>query len=102
MLDTSLAGQLKSLLERLTVPIELVSSLDDGPKSAELAELLTEIAAMSDKITYTRTDDDARRPSFAIRRTGIDVEVRFAGIPLGHEFSSLALALLQVGGYPSK
>ena len=102
MLDTSLAGQLKSLLERLTVPIELVSSLDDGPKSAELAELLTEIAAMSDKITYTRTDDDARRPSFAIRRTGTDVEVRFAGIPLGHEFSSLALALQQVGGYPSK
>jgi len=106
MLDTSLAGQLKSLLERLTVPIELVSSLDDGPKSAELAELLTEIAAMSDKITYARADDSddaaARRPSFAIRRTGTDVEVRFAGIPLGHEFSSLALALLQVGGYPSK
>lgn len=102
MLDTSLAGQLKSLLERLTAPIELVSSLDDGPKSAELAELLTEIAAMSDKITYSRADDDARRPSFAIRRTGTDVEVRFAGIPLGHEFSSLALALLQVGGYPSK
>ena len=102
MLDTSLAGQLKSLLERLTAPIELVSSLDDGPKSTELAALLTEIAAMSDKITYSRADDDARRPSFAIRRAGTDVEVRFAGIPLGHEFSSLALALLQVGGYPSK
>ncbi len=69
MLDTSLAGQLKSLLERLTVPIELVSSLDDGPKSAELAELLTEIAAMSDKISYSRADDDARRPSFVIRRS---------------------------------
>ena len=103
MLDASLAGQLKSLLERLTTPIELVSSLDDSSKSTELAELLTEIAAMSDKITYTRGDDDARRPSFAIRRTGADdVEVRFAGIPLGHEFSSLALALLQVGGHPSK
>jgi len=102
MLDTSLAGQLKSLLERLTAPIELVSSLDDSPKSTELAALLTEIAAMSDKITYARADDDARRPSFAIRRSGTDVEVRFAGIPLGHEFSSLALALLQVGGYPSK
>ncbi|MBM4639556.1 alkyl hydroperoxide reductase subunit F [Rhodococcus hoagii] len=97
-----LAAQLKSLLERLTLPIELVSSLDDGAKSAELAELLTEIAAMSDKITYERLDDDARRPSFAIRRVGTDIEVRFAGIPLGHEFTSLALALLQVGGYPSK
>ncbi len=86
----------------MTLPIELVSSLDDGAKSAELAELLTEIAAMSDKITYERLDDDARRPSFAIRRVGTDIEVRFAGIPLGHEFTSLALALLQVGGYPSK
>ncbi|MEN0136558.1 MAG: thioredoxin family protein, partial [Rhodococcus sp. (in: high G+C Gram-positive bacteria)] len=102
MLEASLAGQLKSLLERLTLPIELVSSLDDGPKSTELAELLTEIAAMSDKVTYERRDDDARRPSFAVRRSGTDVEVRFAGIPLGHEFTSLALALLQVGGYPSK
>ncbi|NCL73465.1 alkyl hydroperoxide reductase subunit F [Rhodococcus sp. YH1] len=102
MLEASLAGQLKSLLERLTLPIELVSSLDDGPKSAELAELLTEIAAMSDKVTYERRDDDARRPSFAVRRVGTDIEVRFAGIPLGHEFTSLALALLQVGGYPSK
>jgi len=102
MLEASLAGQLKSLLERLTLPIELVSSLDDGPKSTELAELLTEIAAMSDKVTYERRDDDARRPSFAVRRVGTDIEVRFAGIPLGHEFTSLALALLQVGGYPSK
>ncbi|QRI75883.1 MULTISPECIES: alkyl hydroperoxide reductase subunit F [Rhodococcus] len=102
MLEASLAGQLKSLLKRLTLPIELVSSLDDGPKSAELAELLTEIAAMSDKVTYERRDDDARRPSFAVRRVGTDIEVRFAGIPLGHEFTSLALALLQVGGYPSK
>ena len=49
MLDTSLAGQLKSLLERLTVPIELVSSLDDGPKSAELAELLN-LGGAADRI----------------------------------------------------
>ncbi|TQC41615.1 alkyl hydroperoxide reductase subunit F [Rhodococcus sp. WS4] len=102
MLEASLAGQLKSLLDRLTLPIELVSSLDDGPKSTELAELLTEIAAMSDKITYERRDDDTRHPSFAVRRTGTDIAVRFAGIPLGHEFTSLALALLQVGGHPSK
>lgn len=99
MLEASLAGQLKSLLEKLTLPIELVSSLDDGPKSVELAELLTQIAAMSEKITYERRDDDTRRPSFAVRRSGTDIEVRFAGIPLGHEFTSLALALLQVGGH---
>ncbi|GAB3206794.1 alkyl hydroperoxide reductase subunit F [Nocardia tengchongensis] len=102
MLDNSLASQLKTLLEKVTQPIELVSTLDDRPKSAELAGLLDEIAAMSDLVTHSRTGDDPRRPSFVIRRAGTDIEVGFAGIPLGHEFSSLVLALLQVGGHPSK
>jgi len=101
VLDTNIAAQLKSHLEKVTQPIVLRSSLDDGPKSAELAELLDEIAAMSPMITVERTDDDARRPSFAVTRVGTDVSVRFAGIPLGHEFTSLVLALLQVGGHPS-
>ena len=102
MLDASLKTQLKAYLERLVVPIELVAALDDGEKSRELDELLREIAALSDKITVARRDDDARKPSFAIKRTGTDVSVRFAGIPLGHEFTSLVLALLQVGGHPPK
>ncbi|NLA36610.1 MAG: alkyl hydroperoxide reductase subunit F, partial [Actinobacteria bacterium] len=102
MLDAALANQLKTLLANITFPIELAASLDDGKKSAELVELLTEIASFSDKITYVRTDDDERRPSFAITRVGTDVSVRFAGLPMGHEFTSLALALLQVGGHPSK
>jgi alkyl hydroperoxide reductase subunit F len=101
MLDATLSAQLKTHLEKLTMPIALVSSLDDSPKSTELAELLTEIASLSDKITYERRDDDERRPSFAIERVGTDVSVRFAGIPMGHEFTSLVLALLQVGGHPS-
>jgi NADH-dependent peroxiredoxin subunit F len=102
MLDSNLKTQLKAYLERLVTPIELAASLDDGDRSRELAELLDEIAALSDKITVVRRDDDARRPSFAINRVGSDVSVRFAGIPLGHEFTSLVLALLQVGGYPPK
>jgi len=102
MLDPSITAQLKAHLANLTRPIELAASLDDGPKSAELAQLLDEIAALSDKITVTRTDDDERRPSFAINRVGTDVSVRFAGIPMGHEFTSLVLALLHVGGHPSK
>jgi len=101
MLDPSLTSQLKSHLAKIVQPVELAASLDDGPKSAELMELLTEIASLSEHITVSRTDDDARRPSFAVRRTGSDVSVRFAGIPLGHEFTSLILALLQVGGHPS-
>ena len=101
MLDAGLTAQLRTYLQRITQPIELVTSLDDGPKSAELQALLDEIAALSDLISVRRADDDPRRPSFAIRRAGTDVQVRFAAIPLGHEFSSLVLALLQVGGHPS-
>lgn len=102
MLDADLKTQLKAYLEKVTQPIELVASLDDGDKSRELEGLLQDVASLSDKITYSRRDDDARRPSFAIVRAGTDVSVRFAGIPMGHEFTSLVLALLQVGGHPSK
>ncbi|MEO6800541.1 MAG: alkyl hydroperoxide reductase subunit F [Rhodanobacter sp.] len=102
MLDETLKSQLQSYLEKLTQPIELVATLDDGAKSQELDELLHEIAALSDKISLRRDDSDARKPSFAINRVGTDVGVRFAGIPMGHEFTSLVLALLQVGGHPSK
>jgi alkyl hydroperoxide reductase subunit F len=101
MLDANLKTQLKAYLERLVLPIELVASLDDSEKSRELGALLEDIASLSDKITVVR-GDDGRKPSFAIRRVGTDVAVRFAGIPLGHEFTSLVLALLQVGGHPPK
>src|SRR5688572_23942910 len=102
MLDADLKTQLKAYLEKVTQPIELVASLDNGEKSRELEGLLQDVASLSDKISYSRRDDDARRPSFAINRAGTDVSVRFAGIPMGHEFTSLVLALLQVGGHPSK
>lgn len=102
MLDANLKTQLKAYLEKVTQPIEIVASLDDSAKSAELNELLEEIASLSGQITLVRRDDDKRKPSFAINRVGSDIGVRFAGIPLGHEFTSLVLALLQVGGHPSK
>ena len=104
MLDDSLKSQLKAYLERVTLPIELVASLDDSPKSQEMMKLLQDIAGLSDKITLTenRDDGDVRRPSFTIGNPGKPAGVRFAGLPLGHEFTSLVLALLQAGGHPSK
>ncbi|NNM56854.1 alkyl hydroperoxide reductase subunit F [Acidocella sp.] len=102
MLDNSLKGQLKAYLERVTMPIELVAALDDGARSQELLGLLRDVAAQSDKITLRLDGQDARVPSFAINRVGGDVGVRFAGLPMGHEFTSLVLALLQVGGHPPK
>ncbi|MDX3901201.1 MAG: alkyl hydroperoxide reductase subunit F [Sphingobium sp.] len=101
MLDANLKGQLKGYLANITQPIELVASLGEDAKSRELGELLNEIAALSDKVSVT-TGADRRKPSFMIRRVGTDIGVRFAGIPMGHEFTSLVLALLQVGGHPSK
>ncbi len=102
MLDATLKKQLQAYLEKVVQPIELVASLDDSPKAREMDELLREIAALSDKITVRTDGTNARKPSFSIKRVGTDVAVDFAGIPLGHEFSSLVLALLQVGGHPIK
>ena len=70
MLDPNLQSQLKAYLERLVLPIELVPALDEGESSRELALLLGEIAALSDKITLAAPQHDAREPSFLIRRLG--------------------------------
>ncbi len=67
-----------------------------------MRELLEEIGALSDKIAVRHDGNDARRPSFSISRAGADMGVRFAAIPMGHEFTSLVLALLQAGGHPPK
>ncbi|WP_423681317.1 MULTISPECIES: alkyl hydroperoxide reductase subunit F [unclassified Undibacterium] len=103
MLDTTLKTQLKAYLEKLTRPIRLEASLDDSEKAKEMQTLLREIAELSDKISLSEnTDDLERKPSFAITSPGHDINLRFAGIPMGHEFTSLVLALLQAGGHPPK
>ncbi|MBZ8142086.1 alkyl hydroperoxide reductase subunit F [Rubrivivax gelatinosus] len=102
MLDANLKTQLKAYLERLQQPIELVASLDDRPASTEMRELLANIAPLSPLISVRYDGADERRPSFSISRAGADMGVRFAAIPMGHEFTSLVLALLQAGGHPPK
>ena len=106
MLDAATTSQLKTYLGNLRRPIELVASLDDSASSAEMRELVSAIAAQSDLVTARFDGDDARRPSFAIRAdegAGYNrAEAVFAGLPMGHEFTSLILALLHVGGHPPK
>ncbi|RMT62721.1 hypothetical protein ALP43_00598 [Pseudomonas azotoformans] len=102
MLDANLKAQLKSYLERVTQPIEIIASLDDGAKSQEMLALLQDVTSLSTLITLNTDGNDARKPSFSINRPGAEISLRFAGIPMGHEFTSLVLALLQVGGHPSK
>ena len=102
MLDSTIQAQLSAYLERLQHPIELIASLDDRPASAEMRELIIEIAALHEKVTARFDGTDERKPSFQITRQGADMGVRFAAIPMGHEFTSLVLALLQAGGHPPK
>jgi alkyl hydroperoxide reductase subunit F len=103
-LDSNIKNQLSAYMEKLVHPIAIVASTDNSATSKEMMDLLTELAGMSDKI-YLTHHQHTFTPSFAIKRyeTGAaEVGIRFAGIPMGHEFTSLILALLQVGGHPLK
>jgi len=103
MLDADTQAQLSSYLQRISQPVELVASLDDSPASAEMQSLLQDIAQASSLMKVSETRGGPHRtPSFSVGRPGETPRVRFAGLPMGHEFTSLVLALLQAGGYPPK
>ncbi|MDM9624911.1 alkyl hydroperoxide reductase subunit F [Rhizobium sp. S152] len=103
MLDDNLKPQLKSYLERVVRPIVITASVDDSAKSAEMSALLGDLPKLCDKISVVESSSDGERtPSFALSSPGHDINLRFAGIPMGHEFTSLVLALLQVGGHPPR
>jgi alkyl hydroperoxide reductase subunit F len=103
MLDETLKGQLKGYLDRLQQPVQIVASPDESEASREMLGLLRDIEALSPLVALeVRRDEAELRPSFALGRAGEESRVRFAGVPMGHEFSSLVLALLQVGGHPPK
>ncbi|WKL57976.1 alkyl hydroperoxide reductase subunit F [Asticcacaulis sp. ZE23SCel15] len=103
MLDDAAKTQLKAYLVNLRTPIELVAHVDDQPKSRELVDLLEDIVAASDKVTLKVSTGGERVPSFDIvRADNPEVAATFAGLPMGHEFTSLVLALLWVGGHPPK
>ncbi|MBV5295345.1 MAG: alkyl hydroperoxide reductase subunit F [Curvibacter lanceolatus] len=103
MLDDQLKTQLAAYLERVTQPFELVASLDDSDTAREMLQLLQTIQSLrADKISLRTDGIDARRPSFSLQRLGSSSQLRFAGLPLGHEFTSLVLALLWTGGHPPK
>ncbi len=102
MLDANLKAQLKAYLERVKLPFEITASLDDSAPASEMLGLLTDIVGLTDKITLKTDGSAERRPSFALNRIGEAPRITFAAIPMGHEFTSLVLALLQTGGHPPK
>ncbi|WP_415034691.1 alkyl hydroperoxide reductase subunit F [Azonexus sp.] len=101
MLEADIKAQLTAYLERLQRPIELVAALGDDARSQEMRELLADIVSCSNQVSL-REEKNARTPSFGVALPGEAARVRFAGLPMGHEFTSLVLALLQVGGHPPK
>ncbi|MBL8361175.1 MAG: alkyl hydroperoxide reductase subunit F [Rubrivivax sp.] len=102
MLDLQIQQQLRTHLGRITRPVEIVATLDDRAASQELRELLADLSGLSDRLHVRLDGDAARRPSFTISRAGSGTHVAFAAVPMGHEFTSLVLALLQAGGVAPK
>ncbi len=102
MLDDTLKAQLQQYLGMLRQPIRLIASLDETETGRDMRNLLETIAGLSDLVTLDTAGNDARKPSFVVAREGEAQGVRFAGLPLGHEFTSLVLALLWTGGHPPK
>lgn len=100
MLDEALKSQLATYLERIPQRVELSATLDGSDTAAEMWTLLEEVASLSGNVTLTKDAGTDRAPSFAVKKADEAARLRFAGIPLGHEFNSFVLALLQVGGHP--
>lgn len=107
MLDSTLKDQLKTYLGHLKTPIELIPHLNDSDASHQTLELVNEVAQLSHLVSVVMhgqesSNNEHRAPSFQITRRNENVGVEFAGLPMGHEFTSLVLAVLHVGGHPAK
>lgn len=105
MLDQGLLDAVKSYSENMTRPISFVIGTGEHEKKAELVDFLNQIAGTTDKINFdaAATDDSLPSPiSFKITTEGQETGIVFSGIPGGHEFTSLILAILQAGGHTLK
>ncbi|MFL2964224.1 MAG: alkyl hydroperoxide reductase subunit F [Methylophilaceae bacterium] len=102
-LDQNIKNQLSTYLAKIISPIEIVYFENDSDKSVEMVDLLTEVDAMSAMIAIKKGDDSSHRsPSFQVNQPDYKTGIVFAGVPMGHEFTSFILAILQTGGYPLK
>lgn len=100
-LDADIKDQLSQYLQLLEGDVQIKASAGSDPVSRDMLALVDEIAGMTSRITVEKAEL-FRTPSFSVNRPGEDTGIVFAGVPLGHEFTSLVLALLQVSGRPPK
>ncbi|MDG3084999.1 alkyl hydroperoxide reductase subunit F [Vibrio hannami] len=103
MLDQAMKQQLKAYLDNLKTGIQLVLSLDSSETASKLDALAKDIASLNDKIEVVREDNASeRKPVMQVVNPEKGTSIKFAGLPMGHEFTSLVLALLHSGGHPIK
>jgi len=101
LLDAEIKAQLAQYLQMMEGDVLLKVSAGSDDVSRDMLALVDELATMSSHIKVEHAELE-RTPSFSVNRPGEDTGVTFAGIPLGHEFTSLVLALLQVSGRAPK
>lgn len=101
MLDANLKNQLQTYLQNLKRPVELVVSADESKKSQELKSLANDIVSLSSLVSLKEAQG-SRTPAMTVVNTDLNTQISFAGLPMGHEFTSLVLALLHTGGHPIK
>ena len=113
LLDTNIVEQLKAYFDKIEIPVEIISFLNDSNKSNELKEFLKEIDAISEKVNVTEKifgEDKSleeklgitRPVSFALTKAGEKTGINFCGIPGGHEFNSFVLSILGLSGLGKK
>ena len=98
MLDSSLKAQLREVFQDLGAPVKLVVATSNHEKQIELLSMLRDIAECSDQITLEISATPASSPSFGITVAERPTGIRFDGIPGGHEFTSLIVAILNAAG----
>ena len=101
MLEKDIKDQLAQYLEMLESDIVLGVNADDSENGKQVRDLVDEIASMSPAISIAERSD-IKGPGFTVEKPGVIEGVAFAGLPLGHEFTSLVMALLQVSGRAPK
>lgn len=102
VLDEAMVAQLRAHMEKLRRSVVFVASLDESERSQTLRRMLETVAALSDRIRVEFDGEASRRPSFTVAAEDEAPRIAFAGLPLGHEFTSFVLALLQTAGHPPK
>ena len=99
MLSNDILNALKNYTQNMTNKVSLVLQTGEHTKRQELKDFLSQITSVSDNLELVERNDNLRSPiTFYLEVEGKNNGIHFSGIPSGHEFNSLILAILQSSG----